>query len=75
MITPYPPPPGPRVELLRVRRVDASTPNDRTGPSPRHDQGDLALSQPQRLEPVDNSDEALRLLARDLHLQASEDPS
>jgi hypothetical protein len=66
MITPYPPPPGPRVELLRVRRVDPTAPVERSGPSPLRDPADLVLAQPARVERLDLSDDALRLLARDL---------
>jgi len=66
MITPYPPPPGPRVELLRVRRIDPTDPIERSGPSPLRDPGDLAVAQPARIDRAEISDEARRLLARDL---------
>lgn len=66
MITPYPPPPGPRVELLRVRRGDPSSPIERSGASPLRDPADLVLTQPIRVDHIELSDEALRLLARDL---------
>lgn len=66
MITPYPPPPGPRVELLRVRRIDPTAPPERSGPSPLRDPADLALLPPVLVDRVQISDEALRLLAGDL---------
>lgn len=66
MITPYPPPAGPRVELLRVRRVDPTMPIERSGPSPLRDPANLALAPTVPVDQVDLSDEALRLLARDL---------
>ncbi len=40
MITPYPPPQGPRVELLRVRRVDPTLASERSGPAPLRDPAD-----------------------------------
>jgi hypothetical protein len=64
MITPYPPPPGPRVELLRVRRVDPTVPVERSGPSPVRDPEDLAP--PPQTDRAEFSEEALRLLAEDL---------
>ncbi len=66
MITPYPPPAGPRVELLRVRRVDPTMPIERSGPSPLRDPADLAVAPTVPVDRVELSDEALRLLARDL---------
>ncbi|MBA3700232.1 MAG: hypothetical protein H0W78_15400 [Planctomycetes bacterium] len=56
MITPYPPPPGPRVELLRVRRVAPTAPVERSGPSPLRDPGDLAVAQPARINRVEISE-------------------
>jgi hypothetical protein len=68
MITPYPPPPGPRVELLRVRRIDPTGSVERSGPSPLRDPRD----QPPlpRVDRADFSDEALRRLAEDLSQEA-----
>jgi hypothetical protein len=73
MITPYSPPQGPRVELLRVRRVDPTAPIERAQLSPLHDPGDLVLTQPMRVDRVEISDEARRLLARDLQTTSTGD--
>lgn len=74
MITPFPPPPGPRVELLRVRRVDPTMPVERSGPAPLPDPGDLPPPARLTTDRVEISDEALRLLARDLQGQSGGTP-
>jgi hypothetical protein len=66
MITPYPPPAGPRVELLRIRRSDPTMSIERSGPSPPRDPATLTLAPTMPVDHVEPSDEALRLLARDL---------
>lgn len=75
MITPYPPPPGPRVELLRVRRVAHSRPVERNHPSPLRDAREPAAP-PAAEQSVDPGvtdagfgDDALRRLAEDLSQQ------
>ncbi len=65
MITAFPPPPA-RVELLRVRRVDPTGSPDPSGQSPLRDLGDQILYQPLRVDTMQFSEEALRVLARDL---------
>lgn len=74
MITPYPPPPGPRVELLRVRRVARSRPVERHSPSPPRDaRAPAALPD---ADDVDSGDEALRRPAEDLsHQRAGGSPT
>ncbi len=69
MITPYPPPAGPRVELLRVRRVDPTMPVERSGPSPLRDPADSALASTSPVDRAEISDEALRQLEHDLQQQ------
>jgi hypothetical protein len=68
MITPYPPPLGPRVELLRVRRVD---PTINVIPSELPPQAPDPADQPplpirSRMDRAEFSAEALRLLEADL---------
>ena len=75
MITPYPPPQGPRVELLRVRRVDPTLAIERSGPAPLRDPADgvPAVSVPN--DQAEFSAEALALLARDLQTTTNPDRS
>ncbi len=74
MITPFPPPPGPRVELLRVRRVDPTMPAERSGPSPLRDPGELPPPAPQTVDRIDLSEDALHLLPHDPQRQSGETP-
>ena len=64
MITPYPPPV--RVEMLRVRRVDPTLPVEYSRLAPWRDPGDVALHLPARIDRVEISDEARRLLKHDV---------
>ena len=72
MITPYSPPLGPRIESLRVRRVDATKDVEPSGPSPLRDPGDVAMLP--RADRATFSAEALRRLAEDQSLDDSADP-
>lgn len=62
MITPYPPPQGPRVELLRVRRVDRSAAVERSGPAPPRDPADTQPTFAQAPDRVEISNAAIALL-------------
>jgi hypothetical protein len=65
MITPYPPPRGPRIELLRVRRADPPSPDERLGQGTVHGTGGDPPCPPATDGCDEPSDDGLALLAHD----------